>query len=79
MRNIEVLISKENLLNYEQDTGFDLSDLEGIRVYIKNPNADLEIVKDILEKQFPKQEILYLHDDICRPGFLIEIEAVARK
>jgi len=48
-------------------------------VYIKNPETDFEIVNDILKKQFSSQEILYLHDDICRPGFLIEIEAIARK
>lgn len=79
LRNIEALISKENLSNYQQDYGFELNNLEGIRVYIKNPNTDLEIVKDIIENQFPNQEILYLHDDICRPGFLIEIEVIARQ
>lgn len=79
MRNIQVLISKENLLNYGHTDGFTLDDLQGIRVYVKNPDTDLEKVKEVLDKYIHEKPIVYLHDDICRPGFLIEIEAIARK
>ena len=79
LRNIGALISKENLLNYGHQQGFDLNDLQGIRAYIKNPETDFSRAQSILEKQFPNIDILYLHDDICRPGFLIEIEAIARR
>jgi chorismatase len=75
LRNIKVLISKENLKEY--DIEFNLKDLTGVRVYIKNPK-DLQIIKSIVEKELEHTDVLYLHDDICRPGFLLEIEAVAR-
>ncbi len=78
LRNIQALISGENLMKYEIDAHFDLINLEGIRVYIKNPDTDFSRIKSILEKELPDKDILYVHDDICRPGFLIEIEAVAR-
>ncbi len=77
LRNIQTLISKENLQNYEIDANFTLQDLTGIRVYIKNPQ-DLVIIKRIVESKLGTIDILYLQDDICRPGFLLEIEAIAR-
>lgn len=76
LRNIQTLISKENLQNYDIDADFSLRDLTGVRVYIKNPE-NLEAVRGIVEKELGSTDILYLHDDICRPGFLLEIEAIA--
>jgi chorismate lyase/3-hydroxybenzoate synthase len=75
LRNIKILISKENLKEY--DIEFNLKNLIGVRVYIKN-QKDLQAIRSIVEKELGHTDILYLHDDICRPGFLLEIEAVAR-
>jgi chorismate lyase/3-hydroxybenzoate synthase len=74
LKNIEVLISNENLKNYNSE-GRELKEVGSIRVYVKNPN-DLEIIISVLDTIWKDKEILYLHDDICRPGFLIEIEGV---
>lgn len=77
LRNIQTLISSKNLQKYDIDTHFELKDLTGIRIYVKNPE-DLKAIKDVVEKELGITDILYLHDDICRPGFLLEIEAVAK-
>lgn len=78
LKNIEVLISKENLKSYQQNFGFTLDNIEGIRVYIKNTN-DLEKVRSVLDNVWENKKIIYLNDDICRPGFLLEIEGFIRK
>jgi enamine deaminase RidA (YjgF/YER057c/UK114 family) len=78
LKNIETLIAKENMNNYGQDFGFDLKDVDGIRVYIKNPE-DFREVKQVLDQFWKDKKVLYLNDEICRPGFLLEIEGVARK
>lgn len=78
LKNIEILIGEENLKTYGQDNGFNLQDVEGIRVYIKR-KEDYEKVQEILNNVWNNKKIIYVNDDICRPGFLIEIEGIARK
>ncbi len=75
LENIRVLISKENMQNYDLKIEYTLEDVDSIRVYVKHPK-DLEKIKEILGEVWQKKKILYIHDDICRPGFLIEIEGV---
>lgn len=77
LKNIEVLIGEENMKVYGQDKGFTLDDVEGIRVYIKNPE-DIEKVKEVLSETWKDKSILYVSDHVCRPGFLIEIEGIAK-
>lgn len=78
LENIKVLIGTENVKNYGLDEGFTLDDVESIRVYIKN-KEDYEKVKTALDIVWYGKKILYVNDDICRPGFLIEIEGVAKR
>jgi hypothetical protein len=78
LENIKVLIGDENVKNYGLDKGFTLDNVESIRVYIKN-EEDYEKVKDTLDTVWYGKKILYVNDDICRPGFLIEIEGVAKR
>lgn len=78
LKNIKVLISRENLKKYNTDSHFELKDLKAVRVYIKE-KAHYEIVKKVVESHITSKDILYLRDDICRPGFLVEIEGLARK
>lgn len=77
MRNIEVLIGAENL-RAENHPGFLFSDIVGLRVYIKHPQH-LETIRAEVEKFVDPAKIIYLHDDICRQGFLVEIEGLARR
>lgn len=76
--NIKVLISPDNLSKYKATSNFTLGDLKSVRVYIKH-KKDYAAIRQVVEKYVPSSEVLYLHDDICRPGFLVEIEGVARK
>ena len=78
LENIRVLLSDDNLKKYKATSSFNLSDLKSIRVYIKH-KEDYAAIRRVVEKQVVSTEVLYLHDDICRPGFLVEIEGVARK
>jgi len=78
LENIRVLIGADNLKNYGARTSFELSDLKAVRVYIKN-QKDYPIIRRVVEKYLVHHEVLYLHDDICRPDFLVEIEGVARR
>ena len=75
--NIAALIGRENLKGTGH-AGFELKDLEVVRVYVKHPK-DLAIIRREVEKSIPSEHIIYLHDDICRKEWLLEIEAVARK
>ncbi len=78
LNNINTLLSFENMKNYGVEAGFNLKDLEAIRVYIKNED-DYEQVKNIIGTIWKDKPVLYVHDHICRPGFLLEIEGLARK
>lgn len=78
LNNINTLLGVENMKNYGIETGFSLKDLEAIRVYIKNED-DYELVKSIIDTIWNDRPVLYVHDHICRPGFLLEIEGLARK
>lgn len=77
-KNIEALISTSNLSPYIKK-GFELQDIMGVRVYIKNPD-DYELVRKCVEKYLGSEKpITYLNNDICRPDLLLEIEGIARK
>jgi len=78
LKNIEVLISKENLAPYGCE-GFTLDDLHGIRVYIKHIRDYFRIRKEVEKILGENRSIAYVHTDICRPDLLLEIEAVSQK
>jgi enamine deaminase RidA (YjgF/YER057c/UK114 family) len=78
LNNINTLLGSENMKNYGVEIGFNLKDLEAIRVYIKN-EEDYKDVKKIIDTIWNDRPVLYVHDHICRPGFLLEIEGLARK
>lgn len=77
-KNIKALISHKNLRKYNQP-GFSLHEINGIRVYIKNP-SDYPVIRRSVEKIIgTDKDIIYLNDDICRPDLLLEIEGIAQK
>lgn len=78
LNNINTLLSAENMKNYGVEGSFNLKDLEAVRIYIKNED-DYEEVKKIIDTIWNDRPTLYVHDHICRPGFLLEIEGLARK
>lgn len=76
LKNINTLISKENLLNYNLDKNYTLKDIDCIKVYIKQ-EKDSKLIKDLCSHAFSnKASIAYLQADICRPELLLEIEGI---
>jgi len=55
---------------------FDLSAIHAVRAYVKRPE-DLDSVRTVLEKEIRSERIVYLWDEICRPGLLVEVEGIA--
>jgi len=79
LKNIERLISSENLLRYELDQNLTLRDLNSIRIYIRR-HEDYPVVKRICEAHFnPAASVVYLGADICRTDLLVEIEGWIQK
>lgn len=76
IKNIETIISSDNLKNYNINKHYDLKDIKCIKVYIKREN-DYEIVREICETHFgPYVHSMYFIVDICRSDLLVEIEAL---
>ena len=75
---ISALIAKDNVSAYGKALDFSLKNLIDVRVYIKN-KTDYRIIREEVEKILGDKEVMYLHDDICRQDFLVEIEGIARK
>lgn len=77
-KNITTLIGKENTSNYKQ-AGFELSDIVGMRVYIKDRSQYVLIREEVERIIGTDTPVVYVNDDICRPDLLLEIEGVAQR
>jgi chorismate lyase / 3-hydroxybenzoate synthase len=74
--NLEVLISRENLESHGVDDGFGLTDLDSLKVYVRDAE-DLPIVVERCQAAFAdRAQISFLVADICRPDLLVEIEGI---
>jgi len=75
--NIECLISADNLAQHGiAGTGAKLSDVAGLRVYVKRPQ-DYPICRAVCEKRFGKVPIIYTVAGVCRSDLLVEMEGIA--
>ncbi|HNX68846.1 MAG TPA: HPr family phosphocarrier protein [Candidatus Omnitrophota bacterium] len=54
----------------------DLKDIPQLRVYIKRPE-DAAAIQEAVDKKFPDIPIIYVIGDVCRPNWLVEVEAFA--
>lgn len=75
-RNFTALISTENL---NRNLPFECaplkpSDLQGMRVHIKNSDH-LALIKSAVQEYMGDTDVCYVNDDICRDGLLVEIES----
>lgn len=77
LENIKVLISRKNTAQAGV-RGFALSDLSAVRVYVKYPEH-LNIIQKEVERFIDPEKTIYLHDDICRSEWLLEVEGIASK
>jgi chorismate lyase/3-hydroxybenzoate synthase len=83
LENIQALISQENLATYLGDQyqipKYSLSDLQAVRVYIRN-EEDLPVIQEELEAAgISQDQIMYLQGDICRRPLDVEIEGLVRE
>jgi enamine deaminase RidA (YjgF/YER057c/UK114 family) len=75
IKNIETLISKENLKHYNQDE-FRLKDALSLRIYVKSTNS-VNAIQDVVNRYFGRQpDRLLLESEFCRNDLEVEIEAV---
>jgi chorismate lyase / 3-hydroxybenzoate synthase len=72
VKNLRALLSAKNL----GGTGFGLWQLHSVRAYVKR-REDLGRVKQEIERHVIAEHIIYLLNDICRPGLLLEVEGIA--
>lgn len=77
-KNISTLIGEENMETYKK-TGFELHDIAGLRVYIKDRKDYLTIRAEVEKIIGADVDVVYVNDDICRPDLLLEIEGVAQQ
>jgi chorismate lyase / 3-hydroxybenzoate synthase len=74
--NLEALVGRANLENHGVDDGFALTDLDAVKVYVRDAE-DLPVVAERCGQAFADQaQISYLNADICRPDLLVEIEGI---
>ncbi|MBI5357282.1 hypothetical protein HZB74_00315 [Candidatus Saccharibacteria bacterium] len=78
LENLEALIDYKNLSNYVpfKPKRISLSDLQGVRVYIKDSKY-LSHIEPVIKKVFGGQKICILNGEICRDDLLVEIESNA--
>ncbi len=67
LQNIEALLA---------DAAADLNDVASFIVYLRDPD-DAERVQTQLNRRFPETPIVTVWAPVCRPGWLVEIEAIA--
>lgn len=70
---LQMYTTNDNILYLLKETGFKRSQIETLRVYLREP-TDLEVCRTIMAELFPDTRVIYFHADICRSDLLVEIE-----
>ena len=65
--NIEALLAED---------GATTADIASALVYLRNP-ADVQTVREAIDRRLPCLDYLLLHAPVCRPDWLVEIECIA--
>lgn len=68
----------ENIAALLQAGKFNKEDLSSLIVYLRDP-ADYNFVKPVVDSFLVNVPVIYVKAFVCRPGWLIEIEATAAK
>ena len=66
----------ENIRALLEAGGAEMSDIASMTVYLRDA-ADALAVRELLDKTAPTLPFCMVHAPVCRPGWLIEIEAIA--
>lgn len=67
LENVEVLLA---------DGGADLHDMASLLVYLRDP-ADARRIDELIRNRLPDIPFVLVEGPVCRPGWLIELEAIA--
>lgn len=68
----------ENIIALLEAGDFSADDLTSFMVYLRDA-SDYSFVKPIIDKTFGNLPAVYLHAPVCRPDWLVEIEATGAK
>ncbi len=74
IRNIESLISKENLFAQYPSLNFSETSFVYLRAYVKY-REDISLVEKIVKQKFGEVPVIVVQAEICRCDLLVEIEA----
>lgn len=74
--NIAHLLSADNLARQGIDDGLDLTDLRAVRVYVKH-HEHVDAARQEVARRLGDTAALFVRNDVCRPGWLVEIEGTA--
>lgn len=77
IRNIESLISKENLCAQYPSLNFSETSFVYLRAYVKY-REDIPLVEKIVKQKFGHVQVVVVQAEICRCDLLVEIEAELR-
>lgn len=75
LKNIDHLVSHENLKIQGLDKIHYQKTVSIIRVYVKN-SVDIETIEKIVSEKYGSDKCTYVKGDICRDNLLVEIEGV---
>jgi chorismate lyase/3-hydroxybenzoate synthase len=70
---LQIFTTNDNILYLLKETGFNLSSINTLRVYLRHWH-DYEQCKSIVEELYPRAKVIYTQADICRSELLVEIE-----
>lgn len=68
----------QNISALLNSAGFTKEDLSSFIIYLRDP-ADYSFVKSLIDRYSKNLPAIYANAPVCRPGWLIEIEATAAK
>jgi len=70
---LQLYTTNDNILYLLKETGFKRSQIQTLRVYVRQAQDHLEC-KRIIEELYPNTPAIYIHADICRSELLVELE-----
>ncbi|MGW4026462.1 FkbO/Hyg5 family chorismatase, partial [Streptomyces sp. NPDC005009] len=78
LANIETLVSGENLRQHAVDAGYGLTELDSVKVYVRDA-AHLPAVRARCAEVFSgAADVVFLNVGLCRPDLLVEMEGICR-
>ncbi len=78
LANIEALVSGENLRQHAVDAGYGLTELDNVKVYVRDAEHLPAVRARCAEVFSGAADVVFLNVGICRPDLLVEMEGICR-